>query len=390
MKKVVLLISLLMSGVLVLAGCTAELGKVPSVEAETVDGESIQEAESSEESVSEIADSAPLEEEEPVLDGSDGWYPLFWEDLPEYEEWHQFSMGLDSSLRYHEEEEPAEEQIDEVNSPKGLAYAFLPTYVYETEHSGTVMGEEPMTADDAPEEAIAEASAEQLVEPSDAELTYGEAVDLASEITEKWTGKLPKNGWTVQYFPAEATMQELYYGGRSEFQVHNRNPKTGISLVQLDAITGEWLKIIPEGPVSLDGGSALSTLQYGKENALDTARLEEYLEMGRQFTADEGPKAMAKHVMEFLGVKVKEARQLPSEIRLPADGDPEYEAAIREQVENGEVDPWEYNYGIVDVMITTEEGDQICVRIDSVSREVSRITRGTHLESDEQWISVTK
>ena len=67
MKKVVLLISLLMSGVLVLAGCTAELGKVPSVEAETVDGESIQEAESSEESVPEIEDSAPAEEEEPVL-----------------------------------------------------------------------------------------------------------------------------------------------------------------------------------------------------------------------------------------------------------------------------------------------------------------------------------
>ena len=158
-----------------------------------------------------------------------------------------------------------------------------------------------------------------------------------------------------------------------------------IGYVYLDAITGEWLEIAPYQE-TLSGETVIKLILWGEAEGLDTSALDAYLEEGREFAKADGPQLLAKAAAENLGLAVSEVTLEPINIRVRADGDPTYLEYIKESVASGETDAYLYNDGIVRVKAKTV-GGEICFEIDTVSRTVKKITRGTHLD-EENWIVV--
>lgn len=346
-KQWILCLAALLSLTMIAGGCSAGLGKIPTVEAET-----LEEAETGEE------EAAP---EETAAEDT-GWKALTWADVPEFHE---------ADVFVQEEDQEEEEWIDEVNTPNGLGYRFSPTYLYETA-GGMTIGAEPLND-----------AASELAEPSDAEISYGQAVDLAAESVEALFGQKASGGWGVQYYPANTAKQEAYYGGRAEYEVWSH--VNAIGYVYLDAITGEWLEIAPYQE-TLSGETVIKLILWGEAEGLDTSALDAYLEEGRKFAVEGGPEMLAKAAAENLGLAVSEVTLEPINIRVRADGDPTYLEYIKESVASGETDAYLYNDGIVRVKAKTA-GGEICFEIDTVSRTVKQITRGTHLD-EENWIVV--
>ena len=361
MKRIALGICLAAAIALLLAGCTADLGKVPTVEAEEFENEG-----TTEEEGPEHAESSAVLDEEP---GGEEWadLPVFEEDLPE-------KIQEDSSDTESSEEDEEGVWVDEVNSPEGRAYTFFPTYVYDTVSSGRVMSDEPLVDDMS-----------ELVEPLDAEITYGEAVDIAAGVETLFMGKAPEAGWGVQYYPGETTKAELYLDGRSEFHVWQHDGNTSFSYINIDSITGEWTEINYSSK-ALPGDQIFEKLQNAKEKGLDTAELEEYVEQARRFTEAKEPLNIAVYTAKTLGFTVESAEQEKSKVLLSADGDPAYADFMREKAKQGELDPWEYNKGVVKVTVTTNK-EKIEFEIDTFNQAM-KILRGAHLSDESQWIEI--
>ena len=142
---------------------------------------------------------------------------------------------------------------------------------------------------------------------------------------------------------------------------------------------GEWHETGRMGWFGMDDATRSSREAYRK--AFDA-----YLEEGRKFAVEGGPEMLAKAAAENLGLAVSEVTLEPINIRVRADGDPTYLEYIKESVASGETDAYLYNDGIVRVKAKTA-GGEICFEIDTVSRTVKQITRGTHLD-EENWIVV--
>lgn len=370
MKRRLLCGSMILVMLTVCTGCTAGLGKIPTVEAETLDDTTPAEAVSEkteetsqmetqvEESVtSQEPEETALEAEE---EAEDGWQRLTLEDLPEYANSDVFGAA-------EEEEYVPEEQAKEEQSPEGYTFVFVDTYLYETEQSGWTIG-----AETPEEEGPAEAEIDPT-RPTEAELTPGEAVDQAARILEQTTGLTPASGWNVEYWPSLAFDEKDYLSGRAQYAI--RNDDDAHFLVYLDSITGDWQLIMP-GEEGLRGETILQLIAWGEGKGKDVAPLKAYLEEGRAFAGSRGSEAVVTRTMEAMGMQLKNVQQLDMRILLPRDGDEDWTSYMEEMAREDDFDMYSYLSGVVEVSVTTENDEQFLVRFDTVSREIQQITRG--------------
>ena len=304
MKRRLLCGSMILVMLAVCTGCTAGLGKIPTVEAETLDDTTPAEAvsektEETSQMETQVEESVTSQEpEETVLEAEeeaeDGWQRLTLEDLPEYANSDVFGAA-------EEEEYVPEEQAKEEQSPEGYTFVFVDTYLYETEQSGWTIG-----AETPEEEGPAEAEIDPT-RPTEAELTPGEAVDQAARILEQTTGLTPASGWNVEYWPSLAFDEKDYLSGRAQYAI--RNDDDAHFLVYLDSITGDWQLIMP-GEEGLRGETILQLIAWGEGKGKDVAPLKAYLEEGRAFAGSRGSEAVVTRTMEAMGMQLKNVQQL--------------------------------------------------------------------------------
>ncbi len=369
MKHKYLIFVLIIAMIAACTGCTSGLGKTAVVEVDALENTEPVETEAS-----EAEEAAPEEAEEVVPEETEEAVPEEAEEEPAAEQteedtWRQLKRTdvlpfAESDIFANPEEIDEEyvlpeEAVEEV-SPEGRAYTLYPTYLYQTEHSGTVIGAEAPDGETDPNA------------PSEAELSAGAAVDQAAEFMEKLTGKAPEAGWGVEYWPGEAFSEKAFLDEWPKYRIDVEDD--GYTVMFIDAVNGDWQQIRP-GTDALSGETICHLIDWGRSEGLDVTMLEDYVEAGRAYAAAHESEAVVQQALQDLGVDVQQVEQRDLRILLPQDGDPEYKARMEEQVQDETFDLYLYLTGYVEVVATTTSGEKIFVQFDTISREIIDISR---------------
>ena len=354
MKHKYLFFVLIIALIAACTACTSGLGKSVVIETEALENTEPVETETSEaeEAVPEEAKEAPAAEQAAE---EDAWRQLKRTDVLPFAESDVFA----DPEEIDEEYVLPEGTVEEV-SPEGRAYTLYPTYLYQTEHSGTVIGAEAPDGETDPNA------------PSEAELSAGAAVDQAAEFMEKLTGKAPEAGWGVEYWPGEAFSEKAFLDEWPKYRIDLEDG--GYTVMFIDAVNGDWQQIRP-GTEALSGETICHLIDWGRSEGLDVTMLEDYVEAGRSYAALHGSEAVVQQALQNLGVNVQQVEQRDLRILLPQDGDPEYRAMMEEQVQDETFDLYLYLTGYVEVVATTTSGEKIFVQFDTISREIIDISR---------------